>query len=542
VTFRRSTLTLGAVAIGVLPLIACGSDRTGVTTAPSSVLSSALSSTAAIEQSVVSGSRFTTAATVQTVTSLVSGTACPTLQFMISTYVIRTSAATQYDGGSCTTLKAGTKIFMEGTSDAPQTFNATRISFSTDTTTTPTPAPTPVQTEGTVTATTGVCPDLVFNIGSYVFKITSATLYSGATCAGVKTGVSVYVAGTKREGDSFVVVTGLGIKTSTTPTVPTTPVTSVVAAQVDVSSLVSTTSCPALSFMVGGYTVVTSASTQFVYGTCANLKAGSKLVLTGSKSGDTIVASIIAFRDVSTTTPTVPTTPAEPVSGESTVTSLVTGASCPALSFMMGSYTISVTATTMYERGACADIAAGAKLGVTGTKRADGSVLASKIQFRGNTAPPVQNVEGEGVISNLRTGTSCPALEFYIGTYLIKLDASTLFDRGACSDLAIGKRVHVKGGQTADGPVLATQISVQSDSPGTPVVEGDGKVSSLVSGTACPALKFVIEEYTVTLGASTTFIGGSCADVAAGKKLGVKGIVTGEKQVLATQIVFKTGN
>jgi hypothetical protein len=49
----------------------------------------------------------------------------------------------------------------------------------------------------------------------------------------------------------------------------------------------------------------------------------------------------------------------------------------------------------------------------------------------------------------------------------------------------------------------------------------------------------VIEDWTVTLDSSTVFVGGVCSDIAVGKKLGVKGTVTGDHQVLATKIVFK---
>ena len=41
------------------------------------------------------------------------------------------------------------------------------------------------------------------------------------------------------------------------------------------------------------------------------------------------------------------------------------------------------------------------------------------------------------------------------------------------------------------------------------------------------------------LNTSTTFVGGTCGNVAVGRKLGVRAVMTGEKQALATQIVFK---
>jgi hypothetical protein len=232
-----------------------------------------------------------------------------------------------------------------------------------------------------------------------------------------------------------------------------------------------------------------------------------------------------------------PADPAGRLSGESTVTSLVAGTTCPTLTFMMGSYKIAVTATTEYTGGDCADIVIGARLHVTGTKQADDSILASAIEVK--NAPP-HHVEGEGIITGLTTGTSCPALAFFVESTQVTVTATTVYERGVCDDLAIGKRVHVKGTMAADGSVEATSIQVQSNSPGFPVIEGDGRVSSLVSGTSCPALKFMSGEWTVTLDSSTVFTNGSCADIAVGKKVGVKGTVTAEHEVLATRIVFKT--
>lgn len=476
-TLRRLALAVSAVVLGVLPLVACGSDRTGVTTAPSSALSTPLSA-AALEPPVASSGASVSASETpsNTITSLVAGTSCPTLQFTIGTYLIKTDSATRYDGGSCATLQAGTKITLQTTrlgGDREQTVYASQITIRPDTTTTPTPTPiptnptTPVQTDVTMTGVTGTCPDVTFTVGTYTFKVSSSTGYSGGTCADLKAGVKVSVVGTKRESDSVIVVMGIGIKRTDAPTGPTGPTT--VSGEGIVSSLVATTSCPALTFVVGGsYTVVASASTHWEHGTCATLKIGSKVELTGTRTGDSsIAATKIEFRD-GRVPPTDPTRSTEPTR-------------------------------------------------------------------------PTEHVEGEGVITSLGAGAACPTLQFSIGTHLVKVDASTLFDHGDCRDLAIGKRVHVKGALTGDGTVLATRISVQSDSPGSPVAEGDGKVSRLVPGTACPALTFLIEEYTVTLTASTTFVGGSCGDVAAGKKLGVKGTVTGEKQVLATQIVFRNG-
>jgi hypothetical protein len=243
-----------------------------------------------------------------------------------------------------------------------------------------------------------------------------------------------------------------------------------------------------------------------------------------------------------------PASPNERLSGEAKVASLVAGTSCPALSFVLGSTTVSVTASTSFERGACQDIVIGAKLKVTGTRQPSGSVVATSVEVEPAEADdddpvsgPGRNeaVEGEGVITGLQTGTSCPALTFLIGAKSIAVTAATVFDRGTCADLAIGARVHVKGTMTGDN-IAATRVAVQqTQSPGHPVVEGDGRVTSLVAGTACPTLKFKADEWTITLDQSTTLVGGTCADIAVGTKLGVKGTITAEHEALASQIVFK---
>jgi predicted extracellular nuclease len=152
---------------------------------------------------------------------------------------------------------------------------------------------------------------------------------------------------------------------------------------------------------------------------------------------------------------------------------------------------------------------------------------------------PGEGVEGEGVITGLKAGTSCPTLTFLIGVKSISVNEDTVYEHGSCDDLTIGKRVHVKGTMVGDD-VVATRVHVQNDSPGHPVVEGDGRVTSLVGSTACPTLQFIAEEeWTVTVDANTVFVGGVCGDIAVGSRVGVKGTVTAEHEVLATKIVFK---
>jgi Domain of unknown function (DUF5666) len=326
-----------------------------------------------------------------------------------------------------------------------------------------------------------------------------------------------------------------------------------------VTSLVTGTSCPSLSFMIGDFKISVTSATQFEHGTCADIKPGARLEVKGTKTGTNIAATKIEFKEGAPTTPVTPTPPGttppgttppgttppatQPVEGEGVVTSLTAGTACPTLQFQVGTFSVKLTATTVFERGVCTDIKVGVKLEVKGTMdTATRTITASKVEFDNENENENEPADGEGVVTSLVATTSCPTLQFMIGTFLIKVDASTVFDKGSCADIKVGTTVHVKGGMNrTTSSVLATRIAVQTDNrgPGGPEAEGEARVTSLVSGTGCPTLTFRIEEWTVSVNGSTVFTGGTCANIAAGKKLAVKGNVTAEHTVLATSVTFK---
>jgi len=310
-----------------------------------------------------------------------------------------------------------------------------------------------------------------------------------------------------------------------------------------VTSLVAGTSCPTLSFMVGDFKISVTATTVFEGGTCADIKPGARLEVKGTKTGTSIVATKIEFEQPAPTAPGQPGAPGmERVEGEGVVTSLTAGTACPTLQFQVGTFTVKLTATTVFERGTCADVKVGAKLEVTGTMDSvTRLVTATEVEFKNDNENENEPAEGEGIVTSLVTGTACPTLQFMVGTFLIKVDANTVFDKGSCADITVGVKVHVKGGMNrTTSSVLATRISVQTDNNGThPQIEGDAHVTSLVTGTSCPALTFRVDEWTVIVDASTTIVNGTCASIKTGQHLGVKGVITAEHTVQATFIVIK---
>ena len=64
-------------------------------------------------------------------------------------------------------------------------------------------------------------------------------------------------------------------------------------------------------------------------------------------------------------------------------------------------------------------------------------------------------------------------------------------------------------------------------------------MTALVTGTACPTLKFEIREFTIAVDSSTEYVGGTCADIKVGVNVGVKGSVDATKNVTATRITFR---
>ncbi|MBI3403161.1 MAG: hypothetical protein HY048_17245 [Acidobacteria bacterium] len=391
------------------------------------------------------------------------------------------------------------------------------------------------------------CPTLQFKVNGNVVQTNASTKYEGGTCASIQAGAKLTLTGSRANDHELFVATLVTFsKTSTTTTTTTTTTTDThsdaVKAEGVVTGLVSGTACPTLSFRVGAYTVKVTAATTFSAGACGDVKAGATVNLVGTRQTDgSVVASRVSVKPATTTTTKDETHDDhnEPFEGESVVTGLVAGTSCPTLSFLIGPYTLKVTAATAFADGACADVKVGSMIHVAGTRQADGSLLVTRLVLKPATHAE-EPVEGEATVSSVKTGTACPTLEFMLADrYVVKVTATTTFQGGTCADIKVGAKLHVRGAVGADGSVTASSVTIQGGETHREAVEGDGGVTSLVTGTACPALSFKIGEYTISVDSSTLYVGGTCADIKAGAKVGVKGSVGADKSVSATRITFR---
>lgn len=375
------------------------------------------------------------------------------------------------------------------------------------------------------------CPNLRFMVSSYSFQVDAATQYQGGACANVQPGATITFNGAylTQTGGVFY-VPQLSFVTQTPPTPTVVPVQT----ELTITTLGSGL-CPELQFLMNAYTFNVSTATHYTGGTCADLKAGARVAIVGTKNS---ADSFVRVTSVTFTTASAP--PAPPIVADVTVSSVVSGTTCPALSFMVGPYTVAVSLTTTFDAGTCSSIAPGVALTLTATRLGDGSIAAAKIQFKNVPASSSgRPVDGEGVITSVSTMSTCPTAQFFIGPYLITADASTQFVGGTCADLKPGLRVGVKGTIASDNTVSASVLTMTPVGAPQPQAEGEGVVTALIDGTACPALQIAIGAYTVSLTGSTQFVGGTCADVAIGKRLGVRGTMTGDKAATATMVTFK---
>ena len=119
----------------------------------------------------------------------------------------------------------------------------------------------------------------------------------------------------------------------------------------------------------------------------------------------------------------------------------------------------------------------------------------------------------------------------------IEVPTNAALNRGgvsiSLSDLKAGDRVHVTG--VKDGAMIrASEIVAQNVPAPATTVTFSGIVSSL-SGT-CPSLAFTANSTSVHTTSSTTFGGGSCADVRNGMSAGVSGAKQSDGSVLANYV------
>lgn len=285
----------------------------------------------------------------------VQGT-CPTLTITVDGLTVKTDALTKYlpanRGADCDQIHVGTKIKVSAVPLAGGGFRARLIEikgqrhFG--------------EGEGRITSISGACPDVTIYFGTNPVQVNAATNYVGGTCADLAPGVKVHARGFKDDDATTNVASWIKFK----------------ARHVEGRSVVTkvTGTCPDLAFVVGGVVkVVTDANTVFVGGSCATIRTGVKVHVSGDMKTDdgSVIAEKVTIEDQ----------PGGREGGrlEGVVGTTITG-TCPALTFTVKGITVTTSASTKFDNIQCSAIKAGVKVEVEGDLTGN-TLAATKVEL-----------------------------------------------------------------------------------------------------------------------------------------------------------------
>jgi hypothetical protein len=231
-----------------------------------------------------------------------------------------------------------------------------------------------VEATESITAVSDACPTKTITIRGVPVALTSTTTYtSPMTCAALAVGTSVKVTALLTFTATGFTVTATNVAPGATSggstgggTEPTEGSGNGGGKKARGEGVVGaiTGSCPTLTLVITGTKVSTTATTEYVNGSCATLRPGTKVTIDGElKPGGEAVAEKI----------TIQRTPGRPVSGDGRVDT-VTG-SCPALTLSVRGVTVVTTSETTFTGGACSAVQPGSQIDVTGEY--DGTQVAA---------------------------------------------------------------------------------------------------------------------------------------------------------------------
>lgn len=212
------------------------------------------------------------------------------------------------------------------------------------------------------------------------------------------------------------------------------------------------------SLTVRGVTVTPAAGAVIRHGntslTFASIVVGDHVQARGTMDGLTLEASEIKVEQTGKG------------GGEAKVEGIVSGLTattgCPVLTFMVGTTTVTTSAATEFDDVLCSALANGASVEVKGTRQADGSIVATKVELEDDEDDGDDDEEDakvEGLVSGLPSGT-CPALTFTVGTKQVTTSASTTFKDVTCATLVNGMSVEVKGALQMNGSIAAAKVEL----------------------------------------------------------------------------------
>ena len=209
---------------------------------------------------------------------------------------------------------------------------------------------------------------------------------------------------------------------------------------------------------VNGITVVAGPGAVIRHGnrtlTIANIEVGDHIQARGAMDGTTLVATEIKVEDTGRDNDDV-----DEVELEGAIAGLSATANCPVVTFTIGATNVTTSAVTVFDDVTCATLANAAIVEVEGVRKADGSILATKVEAEAGPD------EVQGTIFALSGTGTCPTLTFKVGPIeslatTVNTNGSTTFTGVTCAALANGARVEIEGAKQADGSITAASVEL----------------------------------------------------------------------------------
>lgn len=145
---------------------------------------------------------------------------------------------------------------------------------------------------------------------------------------------------------------------------------------VAIGSVTGSCAAHSLSFMVGSTRVTTNASTLFGSAPCDAIKAGSQVEVKGTRQADGSVLAASVAGEVENEDEN------DELKGTIAAGSITGSCATNTLAFRVGSTPVKTNAATQFKDTSCATLATGSSVQVQGTRQADGSFLATRIELK----------------------------------------------------------------------------------------------------------------------------------------------------------------
>jgi hypothetical protein len=287
-----------------------------------------------------------------------SGT-CPDLTLTVDGITVTTDALTRFapPAVGCGDLRVGTKVKVKAVPAPGGGYRARLVTVKGQRQ--------ELSGESRITSVTGGCPDKSIFFGDVEVRVNAGTRVDGGTCDDLAAGVRAEVFGIRDDGGPItamrIKIKGRHVRGAST-----------------VSQIAGT--CPTLTLTVHGVTVNTGAATQFEGGSCGNIRVGTRVEVEGDwlNEDGRVIAEKVEIEDQPGGSTGGPGG-SSPITSEGTAAT-VTG-TCPTKTFVMNGVSVITDAATVFDDGPCSALVSGARVEVTATRLANGTYLASKIDF-----------------------------------------------------------------------------------------------------------------------------------------------------------------